>query len=383
MQTQTSEHPRYNAYGVVSIIALLTITITVRIIAIPYTNLDVNGYLEWYGYIVKHGFASFKNDFSVYTPPYLYLLWLAEHFRNIISPEVAIKLIPLPFDLLSAFVVYKIARIQFPKGNIPMLAATGFLCLPTVIANSSLWGQIDSLYTSFLLLCFYFLVERKIFWAMLSFGVAISIKAQAIFLMPFLGILFLKKQIRWYSFLLIPLVYLAVGLPAVYAGRSWQSYLTLYFGQLEHFEELAKTAPNLYIFIPLKYYHPVLEIGLTIFVLVMLAWAWINWKTTFPYGKRQLALTALASVTLVPFLLPKMHDRYFYPADALSFVTALIIPELWFLPILFQISSGFAYTIFLFGASPIFVYIAAVLNTFLVIYIPYKQLQSLKQNNTN
>jgi hypothetical protein len=42
-------------------------------------------------------------------------------------------------------------------------------------------------------------------------------------------------------------------------------------------------------------------------------------------------------------LLPKMHDQYFYPADVFSFMAATLVPEIWFIPILFQISSGAAY----------------------------------------
>jgi len=378
MQTQSSLNSKYNSYIIVSIILLLGLSIALRVIALPYGNLDTKGYLEWYHQIAKHGIAAFKDDFSVYSPPYLYLLWLARRFLGFLPPEIAIKLIPLPFDLFSAAVIYKIARTQNPNGYLPLLFSSVFLCLPTMIANSSLWGQIDSVYASFLLLCFYFLMKRQPYLAMTAFGIAFSIKAQAIFLLPLLGILLIKKYMRWFAVLLIPAVYFIAALPAAYVGKSWESILTLYFGQLEHFEEIAKTAPNLYIFIPLKYYHPVLEIGLTIFFIVMLAWAWVNLRNDFPYNNRQLALTALASVTLVPFLLPKMHDRYFYPADIFSFVTAVLIPELWFLPVLFQISSGFAYTIFLFGWDPVFVYIAAIINTGLVIYIARTQVDALR-----
>ena len=36
------------------------------------------------------------------------------------------------------------------------------------------------------------------------------------------------------------------------------------------------------------------------------------------------------SVALVPFLLPKMHDRYFYPADIFSLLAAFYMPEFGF-----------------------------------------------------
>ncbi|KXK11697.1 MAG: hypothetical protein UZ14_CFX002002665 [Chloroflexi bacterium OLB14] len=70
--------------------------------------------------------------------------------------------------------------------------------------NSTGWGQIDSLYTSFLLLCVYFLLKEKPFYAMLMFGVAFSFKSQSVFLLPFLGIMFLKGKINWYHFFYNP-----------------------------------------------------------------------------------------------------------------------------------------------------------------------------------
>jgi hypothetical protein len=81
----------------------------------------------------------------------------------------------------------------------------------------------------------------------------------------------------------------------------------------------------------------------------------------------------LTSVALVPFILPKMHDRYFFPADVLSFAVAVLNPELWFIPILYQLISGTAYTAFLLGAPMGVVMLAAIVNTVTLIYLLWKQ----------
>jgi Gpi18-like mannosyltransferase len=165
----------------------------------------------------------------------------------------------------------------------------------------------------------------------------------------------------------------------VLIGRSWESIFNLYVGQVGQFEDLSRNAPNLYVFIPNEYYHPVFEAGLGIFVLAMLVWAWTNWRTKSPVTPKQLALTALVSAALVPFLLPKMHDRYFYQADVFSFMTAMLVPELWFAPILFQISSGIAYSAFLLGAHRAIVFIGALVNTALIIMIVRSQVKELRE----
>ena len=241
------------------------------------------------------------------------------------------------------------------------------------------WGQIESLYTSFLLLCAYFLLKEKPFWAMMMFGFAISFKSQSIFFLPFLGILFLKGKIRWFHFLLVPLVYVVLAIPAALIGRSWVSILSIYIGQVEQYHSLSMSAPNLYIFIPDVYYEPGVWVGMCIFVIAMAIWGWFSWWAKIAFNNRQIMLMALASLVLVPFVLPKMHDRYFYPADAFSFAAAIFVPEMWFVPILYQIISSLSYTVFILNTPPTYVMIAALINTGVVGYILWKQFQSFRE----
>ncbi len=46
---------------------------------------------------------------------------------------------------------------------------------------------------------------------------------------------------------------------------------------------------------------------------------------------------------MTPYLLPKMHDRYFLAADLCSIVLAFVVPRLWWVPVSLQIGSGLAY----------------------------------------
>jgi Gpi18-like mannosyltransferase len=359
-------------------LVLFALTTIIRVQLISVSNGDLLLIRTWYDFLAKNGMMGLADGaFSNYPPAYLYLLWISTLFSSWLEPVAAIKLIPTLFDLISAVAIFKIARTQYDADK-SYFAAALFLLLPTVMLNSTGWGQIDSAYTSFLLVCFYLLLTKRPFWAMVAFGIAFSYKAQAIFLLPFLGILFLRKQIRWYYFLIVPAVYLILALPTLLLGRSLESILFLYAGQLDQFENLARYAPNLYFVIPNEFYHPVFEIGLGIFFISMLAWAWINWRTLPPVTVNQLTLTALTSAALIPFLLPKMHDRYFYPADVFSFAAAVLFPKYWIFAVMFQISSGAAYSVFLFGAQPITVLIGSLVNTVQVILIVRHQLKSLR-----
>ncbi|MBC1270570.1 hypothetical protein GNF07_26340, partial [Trichormus variabilis FSR] len=48
-------------------------------------------------------------------------------------------------------------------------------------------------------------------------------------------------------------------------------------------------------------------------------------------------------VLLMPYILPKMHQRYFYPADICSIILAFYLPQYRWVAIAVQLSSLFSY----------------------------------------
>jgi Gpi18-like mannosyltransferase len=360
-------------------IALFALSIFIRYQIYDLSNEDVLIIQDWYRHFYKRGAASLANgNFSNYTPLYLYMLWATRLFSDWFGSMVAIKIIPTMFDLLSAGTIYLLARIKFNDDK-PILFSALFFTMPTIMFNSTGWGQIESLYTSFLLLSVYFLLRNKPAYALIMFGFAFSIKSQSIFFLPFLGILFLKGRIRWRHFLFIPAVYIVLAIPAALVGRSWQSILLIYVSQVGQFRSLSMSAPNLYIFVPDSFYEIGVWIGMVIFITAMAIWGWLNWRAKAACRNRQIILMALASLVLVPFVLPKMHDRYFYPVDVFSFAAVIFVPEMWVVPILYQLISSLSYSVFILDASPKYVMLAALINTGTVIYILRKQFLLLRE----
>jgi Gpi18-like mannosyltransferase len=358
---------------------LITVSLFIRYRIRGLSNIDMEIMGRWYEHLHDNGISGLADGaFSNYPPAYLYFLWLSTLFSKWFGPLVSLKIIPTAFDFVSMFMIYKMARIKYER-DMSFLFASIFYLLPTIVLNSTGWGQVDSLYTSFLLICVYGLLKEKPLQAMLAFGVAFSFKAQAIFLLPFLGLMLLKGKIQWHHFLVIPGVYILSAIPAILLGRSLESILLLYSGQVFQFEELAKNAPNFYLFIPDSNYSIAVKIGLLIFILVMGIWAWINWRSRSVLDHGKLMLIALTSVAVVPFLLPKMHDRYFYPADVFAFATIIFIPEMWFVPLLYQLMSGLSYWFFLFQPDVILTKYAVFINFGLVIYILTRQYFSLHE----
>jgi Dolichyl-phosphate-mannose-protein mannosyltransferase len=192
----------------------------------------------------------------------------------------------------------------------------------------------------------YLLKDRSVL-AMVFFGIAFSIKAQPLFLGPFLFLLFLRKRLSFSRFLIVPVVYMSMMLPAIYMGRPALELLLAYGGQASKFQDLTANAPTLYAFIPNSYYDVVGPIGFVFTAIWALLWSFFYARRLRSFPSGMFILAAFVSLSSIPFLLPKMHDRYFYLADVASLLVAMYYPSLWFLTVGYQIVSGMAYYVFL------------------------------------
>ena len=67
-------------------------------------------------------------------------------------------------------------------------------------------------------------------------------------------------------------------------------------------------------------------------------------------------------LTLAPFLLPKMHERYFFPAAVFAIVLAFYRPRSALIALLFQLTVLLSYLPYLKGYPVVTVQLAAVAN---------------------
>ena len=214
------------------IVALgLVLAFLLRLTVFNAESLDLTTFVfPWYRHIRQSGgFLALKESLGDYTPLYLYMLAFATYLRDWIPRIYGVKLISITFDFVCGLFAYKIVRLRYPTGSVPLFALLALLFAPTVVLNSAYWGQVDAVYTAGLLACLYFLLKKRESLAFIAFGLALAFKMQAIFFAPVLVILWLKRQVTWKSFLLVPLVYLITIVPAWLIGRPLPDLLTIYF----------------------------------------------------------------------------------------------------------------------------------------------------------
>lgn len=344
---------------------LILLSLYVRYATRAMTNSDMQNFvLVWYAKLQRHGpFAGLGKDFYNYTPPYLYLLSLATFTSSFIAPLTSVKVIGMVFDVLCAAMVFLLVRLQRPGWKLPLLAAAVFFTGATWLINSAVWGQADSTYTVFLLACLYLLMTNRPALAITAFSVALAFKPQGIFLAPFLLLMLLWGRIRWYHLLLIPAVYALCMVPAVAFGRTWLEVFTAFTGRAYSGQALTHNAANPYVFVPRSGYLWLFWPAVIGAGVIVLGWVYLTWRTSRRRDVAAVTLLALVCVTLVPFFLPTMRERYFYPADTLALVLAFMAPSLWYFAVLFQILSLLSYSMFLWGAPPINLQVAALLSS--------------------
>ncbi|MBO0839215.1 MAG: DUF2029 domain-containing protein [Sciscionella sp.] len=335
-------------YGRVAVVVVVVVgALAVRSALINYQSGDFGQFQNWYDYIAQHGrFAALKDNFANYNEPYLYLLALLSYTS--LSPLIGIKAISIAFDLLLSYFTFRIVRLRYPTGWLPLAAGTVVLFLPTVVLNSAMWGQVDSIYASLGIGGVYFLLRRRPWLACVFFGLAFAFKLQIIFLFPLLLLLAVRRYLPWRPLLAIPAVFVALDIPALLAGAKVSDLLSIYTSQVGQYQQLTLNAPNVYQFFGVTESTTIRYLGIAVTGFVVLALIALAAWRRIELTATRIVLAATLSALLLPYLLPAMHERYFYLADVLTVIAAFSLPQrLMALPALEQFASVFSYLPFL------------------------------------
>jgi len=341
----------------------LGITVSLRAFLLDFKSPDYFDYTKvWYGALKANGFSAFGTPFSNYNLPYLYLLYAVIRFFPDIPAVIAIKMPSLVADYLAAFFVFRILKLKFKSPFIPLLSAFSALIAPTIVLNSSFWGQADAVYCSMLLACIYFVCRRRDHAAMIFFGIALALKVQSLFLGPLVVALVLRREIRWRTLIWIPIIFVSLLLPAWIAGRSLAELLWIYPSQALQYQQLSMHAPSALAWIPDtgRFFGLFNAAALVGAAAAALGFTWLVFRARSNIDSGLLIELAMLSAALLPFCLPLMHERYFYLADLLSIPLAFMVPSLFYVPIMMIGVSFFAYQPALFGVEPVSMSLLAV-----------------------
>ena len=158
-------------------------------------ELDFNTFFAWSARINEVGFAKFYEAWSDYLPGYLYVLWLLGKINTLVTfnQTLLYKSPAIIADIATGIVIYKIVK-KFKNEKIATYVAGFYLFNPAIIANSTLWGQVDSLTALFSLLAVW-LASSNMILSVLFLSIGAAVKPQAV--MAAFVVLFIMVRDKW------------------------------------------------------------------------------------------------------------------------------------------------------------------------------------------
>ncbi len=365
----------------IGILIISVIGMMIRWLGMEFEGIDYRMCLSsWYEQLKEagslRGLAEFEGDYNM---PYATILYLLTFLP--IRRIVAIKMVSILFDYVVSFAVMMLARKMFlgeKRTNGDLMVYALVLLNPLVIINSAFLAQSESIWAAFALWSIYFIMEDHPAIGMIALGCALATKLQAIFILPIILVYyFYKKRFTILHLLWVPLTIEVLCIPAIIGGCSWDIAFRVFARMLGLYPFVYYFYPNVWTFFQNAPYYVFGEIAIIMAFVVLLIFA-----VLFVKGKRSyktldyLTFIAWTSMTCAMFL-PCMHERYNYIAEITLPICAIGKPKYRLPALLLVLTSmqcnGQSYL----GWNKIAVYILALCNIVIYIYLSIDILRGL------
>lgn len=329
--------------------ALIAGAFVIRGLCMSHVTLDYEDFLsQWVDYYRQNGgFAALGDKIGNYNLPYLYFLAFFSYIG--VNDLYLIKALSIVFDVILAWGAMQLIGVYTASSAKRLTAFFLVLYWPTVILNGAYWGQCDSIYTAFAVISIYLALRSRGAAAMICIAVSFAFKLQAVFIMPIFVVLLIAKRVKLWHFVLFPVTYVVLMLPAVMAGYPLLDTITLYFDQMGTVgSALNYNSSSIYaLFGNVSNESLASALGiLAAFTLMGGVFLWAFMRRRYLNDWALLGCAVILAVG-IPYLLPHMHERYFFVADILTMLLAVAAPEFMVLPVLCEFASLLGYHAYL------------------------------------
>ncbi len=289
---------------------------------------------------------------------YQYIFVIIYYLSGFISDMYLIKLVSVIFDIVCAITVFRLAHLV-TDGDVTRscIALAMAMLLPFSALNSGAWAQGDSIYCSFILLAVLHLLLGHDIHVFVYLAMAFVFKLQAVFIVPFFIIMYLRGKLKARYAFLFPVICFITMYPALAAGRSFLELSSIYLRHIGLHVALTKNYPGIYATID----SASLSAG-DVNVLMscgVVAAAGIMCIVIYYFCSRVYDISNVFALTLAIFtsqffvyLLPAMHERYGYVPEMLVIVWAVTRFRRFIVSSVLWVISLMTYSEYLFGISP-------------------------------
>ncbi len=294
---------------------------------------DTACFAAWADRIFTLGPGRFYSSevFTDYPPGYMYVLWLLGAVRSLFSIGytsaahlILLKLPAIACDIACGLLLFRESRKKCTDFQ------SFFLCLayllnPVVILNSSVWGQVDAVFTLAIVCMCLGLVRGKMLPSYISFGIGVLIKPQTLIFAPVLlaGIIdwiFLKgfTPKKLFTSLFSGLAVIC-GMVLLCLPFGFSNVWAQYFSTIGSYPYAAVNACNMWGLFGLNWVSqdntflgiPYRLIGMAVIAAVIALVLFLSIRNKEDSGKYPF-LAALLILTVFVFSV-RMHERYMFP----------------------------------------------------------------------
>ena len=360
----------------------MAVTMLARIGMLDFVTADYVSFLApWVDMFREGGFATLGENVGDYNLLYQYALLLIANIP--LHDLYLIKLLTIIFDYALALAMMQAAGyFASEKAKTPVFLIV--TALPTVLINGACWGQCDTVYVCFIVLSLYLVKTKRPELSAAMLALAFAFKLQTIFFFPIVLLGLIHGEYKPKHALVFAAAYLVTMIPALLAGRPFMDALSVYANQSmgQYYDRLTYNAPNLYTFFPMlgfsnsqeytwmryiegvdkdalnpyltEFLMPTLQNAALYACVLLTLLVVFYWLTHAKEVTPDMTLDlALFFAIFLPFVMPKIHERYFFLADMLSILYAARYRNRRFMPLLVVGASLMSYLPYLTRQRPV------------------------------
>lgn len=317
-------------YVFIFLITLFAILIRLSVFGYNTTDDYVTFLHPWYEQIKNYGgLPALRHQVGNYSITYQFFIALFTYLPG--KDLIWYKGFSVLFDFILAIsggvLCTKINKNGSQKFSIFTYAIVLFL--PTVVFNSSLWAQCDSIYVTFILISIINLLDSRYKTSFAFLGVALAFKLQTVFILPFFILVYvIKKKFSCLDFLITGVTFYACCIPGFIYGRSLIDPIKIYMNQSDSMPNINVGYPNFSgLFGVTSGSQSQLWILHHFLLFLTLAILCIGLMVVFEYSQQldnlELMYLALWTNWTCVMFLPNMHDRYGFLVDLLLVIITI------------------------------------------------------------
>ncbi|MCE5222085.1 MAG: glycosyltransferase 87 family protein [Clostridium sp.] len=321
-----------------------------------------------------------------YPPLYIYVLALIGKIAKIPAINsyyvLMLKLPAIIADIITSYFIYRLGKKHFSR-VVSIFLAAFYIFNPAIFIDSTFWGQVDSFFTLLIVIAVFLLSEKKIAASSAMFAVAVLMKPQGIIFLPILFFeLVRERKVKNFIYAIVSAMVTAliIIIPFSLNGQSPLWIFNLYSKTISEYPYASVNGFNFFSLIGANYKNNTDNLFVfnyhTWGMLFIIVTTLISWFVYIKNNNRNfVSAIALLQIAGIFTFSVGMHERYLFPAVALSILAFICLKDRRF----FILSIGFSITSYINISSVLFnlnsatfnilLKITSFLNVLLVVYL--------------